>query len=134
MSGRKVVYIAGPISAGDLAHNIDQATAAFRELAGAGLAPICPHWSCFSGGARVAPTSGQVYALASAAGCGLSHADWLAIDLELVARADAVLRLPGASAGADLETGHALALGVPVFDAAGDVIRWARESETCVAS
>ena len=42
------VYIAGPISMGDLAHNLNQATAAFVRLAKAGLAPLCPHWSAYS--------------------------------------------------------------------------------------
>lgn len=129
-----MVYIAGPISRGDLCHNINQANAAFRELALAGLSPLCPHWSCFSGGALVAPTSGQVYALASGTGNGMSHAEWLAVDLTFVERSDAVLRLPGESTGADLEVQHALALGIPVFTEVRDLIAWARESGSVAAS
>ena len=45
----------------------------------------------------------------------LTHADWLAMDKAVVERCDAVLRLPGESAGSDIETAHAAAVGVPVF-------------------
>lgn len=129
-----LIYIAGPISRGDLAWNIAQASAAFKELARAGLSAICPHWSCFSGEVKVAPTSGQVYAFASADGNGMSHAEWLAVDLEILSRCDAVLRLPGESTGADRETQHALSLGIPVFTEVADVIRWAREAEAVAVS
>lgn len=40
---------------------------------------------------------------------------WLTMDLELVKRSDAVLRLPGDSSGADGEVEHAIKCGVPVF-------------------
>jgi hypothetical protein len=121
-----MVYIAGPISRGDLAHNINQANAAFRQLAEAGFAPLCPHWSCFSGGALVSPTGGSVYALASATGNGMSHASWLAVDLVFVERADAVLRLPGESTGADMEVRHANEMRIPVFHSVADLIAWKR--------
>lgn len=107
------MYIAGPISRGDLARNINQATRAFRELAAAGFAPWCPHWSALSGEVQ-AGTLGP-WAKATAAGCGLSHAEWLAVDLSWVEVADAVVRLPGDSVGADQETAHARARGIPVF-------------------
>lgn len=123
---RRMIYIAGPISRGDLAHNINQATEAFRALALAGLAPLCPHWSAYSSGARVAEGTREVYAVATAAGCGLSHADWLAVDLAFVERSDAVLRLPGESTGADLETAHAIAHGIPVFDDIDAALQWSR--------
>lgn len=123
---RRMVYIAGPISKGDLAHNINQASKAFRDLAEAGLAPLCPHWSCFSGSALVAPTSGQVYALANITGNGMPHADWIAVDCEFVRRSDAVLRLPGESTGADLEVAHARTCGIPVFGDIPSLLAWAR--------
>lgn len=122
------VYIAGPISRGDLAHNLNQATAAFVALAKAGLSPFCPHWSAYSGGAMVLP-SGSVYALATAHGCGLSHEEWMRADLPWVAVADAVLRLPGESAGADREVLHANALGIPVFCELSDVIAYRDRAE-----
>jgi hypothetical protein len=120
-----MIYIAGPISKGDLCENINQANRAFRVLALAGLSPLVPHWSAFSGGAMVAPTSGAVFAMASAAGCDLPHETWIAIDLAFVERSDAVLRLPGESKGADMEVEHARARGIPVFHACWEVLVWA---------
>lgn len=120
-----MVYIAAPISKGDLAQNINQASAAFRELAEAGLAPLCPQWSCFSGGAY-RMISGKVIAFASATGNGMSHSEWLAVDLAFVHRSDAVLRLPGESTGADQETDYAKLQGIPVFDSVAEVIRWSK--------
>lgn len=123
-AARKRVYIAGPISKGDLAHNINQATAAFLALARAGLAPWCPHWSAFSGGVgRVGYT---VVGIAGANPNDLRHADWLAVDLPWVAAADAVLRLPGESTGADREVELARLMGIPVFERVEDLIAWAR--------
>lgn len=129
---RQRVYIAGPISKGDLAANINQATEAFLALAKAGFAPMCPHWSSFSGGAKVFASPfaglavGTVYAVAGANPNELTHGDWLAIDLEWVRVSDAVLRLPGESTGADLEVAEAVRRGIPVFFDAGRVIDWFR--------
>jgi hypothetical protein len=125
---RKRVYIAGPISRGDLAHNINQATAAFVELARAGLAPLCPHWSVYSAGPATPHPSdraGHVYTVGTAAGHpGMEHADWLGVDLLWVAVADAVLRLPGASVGADAEVCEAVRRGIPVFLTVAGVLVW----------
>lgn len=132
MSRRLRVYIAGPITKGDLAHNVNQATAAFKELAEAGFSPWCPQWSAFSGGAArgpVAAPDGQiinaVYAVGSVHGCGLPHGTWLDVDLPWVEVADVVLRLPGESTGADRECDHAAANGVPVFATIADLRAWA---------
>lgn len=136
---RKRIYIAGPISKGDLAHNINQASKAFRTLADAGFAPFCPHWSVYSGvdaaqlyeqrddsGYSIVAEDGEaitdVMAKASAQGNGMSHADWLAVDLAWVAVSDAVLRLPGESTGADIEMAEALRLGIPVFTSIPDLL------------
>lgn len=118
----KRVYIAGPISKGDLAANLNQATAAFVALAKAGFAPFCPHWSVYSKPAietcltSAIPSEPVVYCYATRNGNDeMTHADWIGIDLPWVAVSDAVLRLPGESAGADAETAHADSLGIPVF-------------------
>lgn len=122
---RKRVYIAGPISKGDLAHNIRQAEAAFFALLRADLAPFCPHWSCYSTGPKVAP--GYVYAVATAkGGGGCGHAEWLGVDLAWVRVYDALLRLPGESTGADQEVACAQFHGKPVFESVEAVIRWAQ--------
>jgi hypothetical protein len=127
-NGRLRVYIAGPISKGDLAHNINQATAAFVELTKAGFAPFCPHWSAFSGPLSVFPSGSDpdhVWCRAGATPNELKHGDWLAVDLEWVATADAVLRLPGESKGADQEVTEANRLGIPVFASVESVRIWA---------
>jgi hypothetical protein len=40
---------------------------------------------------------------------------WINGDLEIVARCDMVLRLPGESKGADIETAHAIENDIPVM-------------------
>ncbi len=131
---KPVVYIAGPISKGDIAHNITQANEAYKRLAQEGFAPINPMWSCFSGQVHISATGGRPYAFATVDGLGLTHQEWLAIDVEIVSRCDALLRLPGESKGADLEVTHALTRGVPVFWCVEDLLRWARDKDTVVVS
>ena len=119
---RRRVYIAGPISKGDLHHNIAQADEAFAALAKAGFAPLCPHWSAFAGSAY-RDGCGNVCGVATVTSdLPLSHDDWLGVDLAWVAVADAVLRLPGESRGADRETAEANRRRLPVFSSVGDVI------------
>jgi hypothetical protein len=139
MSHRKRIYVAGPITRGDLAGNINRATAAFRELMRLGFAPLCPHWSCYAGGCekRVfvdrfddgTPTT-DVVAVASAAPTEATLAEWLQVDLPWVAVSDAVLRLPGESPGADIEVAHAREKGVPVLDSIPDVVSHFRATDT----
>jgi hypothetical protein len=76
-----------------------------------GFAPLCPQLTCYING----PTP-------SACGGGIAHETWLAVDLPWLACADAVLRLPGASRGADTETDLADDLGIPVFKSVADVV------------
>lgn len=133
---RKKVYIAGPISKGCLLSNVNQATAAFVALAKLGFAPLCPHWSVYSKPAerrdiyverngRPSFAGSEVFCVATAMGNDdMVHADWMGVDLPWVAVADAVLRLPGESTGADLETAHAARLGVPVFGTVEELVRF----------
>jgi hypothetical protein len=100
---RTRVYIAGPISKGDLQSNIDRGTIAATELLRAGFAPLCPMLTCYMDG--VPPS-----ALA-----GVDEEVWYDSDLPWVAVSDCVLRLPGASVGADKETDLAETLGIPVY-------------------
>lgn len=140
----KLVYLAGPISKGDLVENINQGTQAFLALAKAGVAAICPMWSAYSGPAMRAngtypqtvsvvqgntsfPLQGKVFAVAGASPNELTHADWLKIDFEYIYRCDAMLRLPGESVGAEAEVSEALRIGVPVFHSIDDLIAWSKE-------
>src|SRR3990167_3022701 len=111
---RPVVYIATPISRGNLDHNIGQANEAMLILMRRGISPINPVGSCFVG----YPELKEPAVLS----CGLSHQEWIDMDLELVARSVGVLRLPGDSLGADKETAHARSLGIPVFDSIDAVL------------
>lgn len=115
---RKRVYIAGPISKGDLAHNVNQATAAFVALAKAGFAPFCPHWSVYAKPCAWSHFGDGLRVECVATWNGnddMTHADWMGVDLPWVAASDAVLRLPGESTGADLEVGCAIEHGIPVY-------------------
>lgn len=125
-SGRPRVYIAGPITRGNLAANVNRATAAFVALAKAGFAPFCPHWSVYS---KPCEPSGESECECTGTRDGngeMGHGDWIGVDLPWVSCADALLRLPGDSLGADAEVSCAILSGVPIFFSVEDVIRWHR--------
>lgn len=125
---RKRVYIAAPITKGDLAHNLNRATEAFVRLAKAGLAPLCPQWSCYAKPVN-AVGDGLVACQATVEGNHeLVHSDWMGVDLPWVAVCDAVLRLPGESRGAEEEVRCARSLGIPIFFNVDELIAW---NETC---
>lgn len=107
---RRRVFIACPISRGDLRENIRQAREASSALMRAGLAPLNPALSCFA----------QSDTPSRAA--GFTHAEWLEVSLPWLAWAEAVLRLPGESRGADKECALAENLGIPVFGSVPDVL------------
>lgn len=50
---------------------------------------------------------------------------WLTHDLALLARSDALFRLPGASIGADREVEFATDSGIPVFHEESKLLEWA---------
>jgi nucleoside 2-deoxyribosyltransferase len=94
----KRIYIAGPYTQGDVAHNIRNAYEAANALADAGFAPFVPHHTHFWHMMFPRP-----------------YAEWLRLDLAFLSCCDAVLRLPGLSQGADGEVAAAKSLGIPVF-------------------
>ena len=96
---RPKVYISGPLtSSGSVRENLERAMGAARALIDAGFAPFCPHLTYHIDLGEEIP-----------------HATWMEIELPWAAVADAVLRLPGESVGADIEVAHAERLGVSVF-------------------
>lgn len=106
------VYVAGPISKGDLQTNIRQALDAGHALLKAGFAPMVPHLTCYwagDGSAAVLPRD-------------TTHDDWYGMNEPWVTVADAVLRLPGESVGADREVELANRLGIPVYREVADLI------------
>lgn len=98
---RMRVYVAGPISKGDREANIKQAMDAGTKLLEAGYAPLIPHLTDFMEPGSTHGTERYEW--------------WLETDLAWIETADAVLRLPGESVGADREVAHALKMGIPVF-------------------
>jgi hypothetical protein len=99
---RPAVYIASSISAPterEVRANVRRNLAMATTLGKLGFAPMAPAADYYWPDREFAEWS-----------------DWLAMDLPWVRRADAVLRLPGASRGADLEERVARRAGVPVFN------------------
>jgi nucleoside 2-deoxyribosyltransferase len=112
-----VVYIAGPYRAGSswaIEQNIRQAEAISLKVWQLGAVPICPHtMTRFFQGA-------------------LPDATWLAGDLELVRRADAVLAVGDwmHSRGSTAEVAFARDRDVPVLESIEDVREWMRKRLT----
>jgi hypothetical protein len=102
-----VVYVAGPLTQGDMAVNIRKAIDAANELRDMGYTPIVPHLSFYW------HTIHQ-----------REYEDWLAMDFELIERCDVMLRIPGYSPGADREVAEAVRIGIPVFDSISDLARF----------
>ena len=108
MTAMKVVYIACPYTGGDVAANVARCMEVAHLLMDAGYCPIAPLLSHFLHVHRQRP-----------------YEDWMAIDMELLRRSDAVIRLSGESPGADRETAAAALFGIPV-------VRTIPELTTCV--
>lgn len=106
---RKRVYIAAPLSNGDVEQNVRNACRAATQLIKCGYAPLCPHLTAYMQG----PTA--------SVSAGFDHPTWMEVDLPWVKVSDAVLRLPGVSNGADQEVEFAKANGVPVFESIVDL-------------
>jgi hypothetical protein len=124
-----LVYIAGPISRGDLRANVRQACEAGIRLIKAGVPVHVPHLTCFMG--QVYEGSGAIPEVLPR---GTVIDDWYGMSLVEVRRCDAVLRLPGESRGADMEVEEMVSLGRPVFTSIEDVVEWASEAEVETAS
>lgn len=92
------IYVAGPYTKGDVALNVRAAILAGDDLISAGFFPFIPHLSHFQHLLRPR-----------------QYEDWMKIDLEWLCWCNALLRLPGESAGADRECIQADALGMPIF-------------------
>jgi hypothetical protein len=103
---RRRVFIAGPLSKGDRRLNVRHAIDAGLELMRAGYAPLIPHLTDF-----VDPDD------------SFGHSTWVEVSAAWVAVAEAVLRLPGESSGADTEVEVAKKLGIPVFSSLESLIQ-----------
>jgi hypothetical protein len=114
MTPRLKVYISGPISKGNRNDNFHRAAKVEEWLMLNGFAPLNPMRS------MVMPHAWQE---------NMPHSVWLECDLPWVAAADAVIRLAGESAGADMECEHAHQLNIPVLYGLEDFKSWAEENE-----
>lgn len=102
---RMRVYVAGPISKGDVFENVMLGIRWGRRLLFDGLAPYVPHLDAY-----MTLTPGQEPT--SEVTAWNTFLEW---DLEWVASSEAVFRIKGASKGADLEVAVAKELGIPVY-------------------
>ena len=100
------VFISGPYTLGDVAQNVKRAMDIADELILNGFAPYCSHLTHFLHINKAQP-----------------YEKWLEIDLEYLKVCDAVIRIPGASKGADKEVLYATKNGIPVFNSIADIIK-----------
>ena len=117
-----VVYISGPYSGEDeleVRKNIERADFAAQEVWKQGFTAICPHLNTALFGSREGPLKRA----------NLTHSDYLAGDLSIVSRCDAVLTVGNyeESKGAKMEVAHALINGIPVFNNLNDLISWSSQ-------
>ena len=92
------IYIASRYSIGNKEENVKYAMSASNELIKLGFAPFSPLLSHYQ----------DIY-------FPQPYKKWLELDLEWLHQCDCLFRLPGESAGADLEEEEALLYGIPVF-------------------
>lgn len=104
-----MVYVAGPYTNPDPVINTRRAIDAGMDIykTGAGI-PLIPHLTMF------------VHLLHPNADVEF----WYEYDLHTLERCDAVLRLEGASSGADREVAYARRLGIPVFEDGMELELW----------
>ena len=109
---RPRVYIAGPISKGNLQENVDRARDAARKLIKAGAAPLCPQLTVFMSSNTPTIDGSDPD---NPKNTGFDHSVWIDVDRQWVQVSQAILRLPGESKGADAEVEHAVGCGLPVY-------------------
>jgi len=102
------IYVAGPYSQGDVAVNVREAISAGDFLTHYGYDPIIPHLTHFWHLLFPHPIE-----------------FWYEYDLRRLRECDALLRLPGASTGADKEVDVAKGMGIPIYYHIFDVPRQA---------
>lgn len=96
------VYVAGPYTLGDRSENVRKAMLATDRLIASGHEPFCPLLFHFQDLAFPRPWQ-----------------DWIRVDLAWLPFAEALIRLPGESEGADIEVARARELGIPIIHSVG---------------
>lgn len=100
----RLIYIASPYTVGDQALNVRRQIEVADELLKRGHIAYCPCLNHFWH--IISPKSWET---------------WLKIDLEILSRCDAILRLDGISSGADIEVKEGLRLGMPIYYSLEDI-------------
>ena len=103
------VYVAGPYTLGDRSENVRKALAVATQLLEAGHEPFCPMLFHFWDLMHPRPWH-----------------DWMRLDLAWLEVAEALVRIPGPSKGADEEVAYANTLGIPTFFPVEAFLRWAK--------
>ncbi len=98
------IFIASAYTQGDVAENVRRSMVAAHMLMALAHSPYCPLLSHFLHMHRPRP-----------------YEEWMALDRVWLAQCEAVLRLPGESAGADREERQARELGIPVYYSLSDI-------------
>ena len=101
------VYVAGPISKGDVFANIRLGIDTGAELRKLGFAPFVPHYD---------------YPAYMWRNDVWDYETVLANDFDWIMKCDAILRLPGESAGADREVAFANEQKIPVYFSVSDLL------------
>lgn len=99
-------FVSGPFT-GDTVANVKAACFAGDRLLDLGMAPFIPHtmalWDTHS---------------------PKTYETWMSLCFSWLSVCDAVLRIPGYSAGADREVEYAFQMGIPVFHNLEDLAAW----------
>jgi hypothetical protein len=107
-----LVYIAGPITRPCPLTNCGEGMRWFDLLLESGVCiPFAPHFSCFQ----------QMH-------YPRTHDEWLSYDYQILARCDAMFRLPGESVGADCEEDFCREQDIPIFHSLDALYEWCRDS------
>lgn len=106
-SDARFVYVSGPYSNGDVEMNVLEALRIGNLIMLAGHASFVPHLTHHFH-----------------AKFPHDYATWLAVDLVVLRRCDAVYRIPGYSAGADTEVMEAIKIGIPVICTEGELVTY----------
>ena len=107
----KYVYVAGPYTKPNPAHNVWRAVQAADALLALDFVPYVPHIS-------------QLWDTISPK----DYETWMKLDFAFIERCDAVLRLSGESPGADREVIRAKELGIPVANSIAELRAFADQS------
>ncbi len=93
-----IIYVSAPFSLGDQFVNVRNACLAGDKILEKGHIPLVPHLTALWH--AISPKSWE---------------EWMRMDTALLSMCDAVLRLPGASRGADLEVAEAQRLCMLIY-------------------